>query len=50
MGGNPWPYGLSANHEEITALIRYAVMDGIAVKSVQAEDLFHPQTHSLLDV
>ena len=50
MGGNPWPYGLSANHEEITALIRYAVMDGIAIKSVQAEDLFHPQTHSLLDV
>ena len=50
MGGNPWPYGLSANHEEITALIRYAVMDGIAVKSVQAEDLFHPQTHSLLDL
>ena len=50
MGGNPWPYGLSANHEEITALIRYAVMDGIAPKSIEASELFHPQTHKLQDL
>ena len=50
MGGNPWPYGLPANYKEITTLIRYAVMDGIAVKSIEAGDLFHPQTHTLRDL
>jgi 4,5-dihydroxyphthalate decarboxylase len=49
MGGNPWPYGLSKNHAEISALIRYAVMDGIAVKSIEPSELFHPQTHNLKD-
>mgnify|MGYP003706037093 FL=1 len=50
MGGNPWPYGLSVNHAEITAMIRYAMMDGIAAQTIEASELFHPETHSLLDL
>ena len=49
MGGNPWPYGLSVNHAEISALIRYAVMDGIAIKEIEPSELFHPNTHDLVD-
>jgi len=49
MGGNPWPYGLSVNQAEISALIRYAVMDGIAVKEIEPSELFHPNTHGLMD-
>jgi hypothetical protein len=49
MGGNPWPYGLSVNQAEISALIRYAVMDGIAVKEIEPSELFHPNTYGLMD-
>ncbi|HYF07030.1 MAG TPA: ABC transporter substrate-binding protein [Acetobacteraceae bacterium] len=42
MGGDPWPYGFARNREEIAAMIRYAVEDGLAARAIGPEDLFHP--------
>ena len=42
FGGDPWPYGFARNRDEIAAMIRYAVVDGLAARSIAPEDLFHP--------
>lgn len=42
MGGDPWPYGFARNRDEIAAMIRYAVADGLAARVIAPEDLFHP--------
>ena len=47
MGGDPWPYGFARNREELAAMCRYAVADGLAVRDVAPEELFHPATHAL---
>jgi 4,5-dihydroxyphthalate decarboxylase len=44
MGGNLWPYGFACNRDEIAAMIRYAVADGLAAKEIAPEALFHPST------
>lgn len=44
MGGDPWPYGFARNREEIAAMIRFAVADGLAATSIEPEALFHPST------
>jgi 4,5-dihydroxyphthalate decarboxylase len=44
MGGDPWPYGFARNRDEITAMIRYAVADGLAAEAIPPEALFHPST------
>ena len=44
MGGDPWPYGFARNRAEITAMIRYAVEDGLAKAPIEPEALFHPST------
>ena len=44
MGGDPWPYGFRRNREEIAAMIRYAVQDGLAAEAIPPEALFHPST------
>jgi 4,5-dihydroxyphthalate decarboxylase len=44
MGGDPWPYGFARNRDEIAAMIRYAVADGLAVHEIPPEALFHPST------
>ncbi|WP_198370488.1 substrate-binding domain-containing protein [Roseomonas rosulenta] len=49
MGGNPWPYGFARNRDEIAAMIRYAVADGLAAKEIAPEALFHPSVLDLLD-
>jgi 4,5-dihydroxyphthalate decarboxylase len=49
MGGNPWPYGFARNRDEIAAMIRYAVADGLAAKDISPEALFHPSVLDLLD-
>ncbi len=49
MGGNPWPYGFPANRDEITAMIRYAVADGLAANSIGPENLFHPSVLDAID-
>ncbi len=49
MGGNPWPYGFARNRDEIAAMIRYAVADGLAAQEITPEALFHPSVLDLLD-
>jgi 4,5-dihydroxyphthalate decarboxylase len=44
MGGDPWPYGFARNREEVAAMIRYAVADGLAAQAITPEALFHPST------
>jgi 4,5-dihydroxyphthalate decarboxylase len=46
MGGDPWPYGFRRNRDEVAAMIRFAVNDGLAAREIAPEDLFHP---SVLD-
>jgi 4,5-dihydroxyphthalate decarboxylase len=46
MGGDPWPYGFRRNRDEVAAMIRFAVADGLAAREIAPEDLFHP---SVLD-
>jgi 4,5-dihydroxyphthalate decarboxylase len=49
FGGNPWPYGFKRNRQEIAAMIRYAVEDGLAARHMEAEELFHPSVVDLMD-
>jgi 4,5-dihydroxyphthalate decarboxylase len=49
MGGNPWPYGFARNRDEIAAMIRYAVADGLAAQAIAPEALFHPSVLELVD-
>lgn len=49
MGGNPWPYGFARNRDEIAAMIRHAVSDGLAAKEIAPEALFHPSVLDLID-
>jgi 4,5-dihydroxyphthalate decarboxylase len=44
MGGDPWPYGFARNRDEVAAMIRFAVADGLAVRDITPEELFHPST------
>jgi 4,5-dihydroxyphthalate decarboxylase len=44
MGGDPWPYGFARNREEVAAMIRFAVADGLAAEAIPPEALFHPST------
>jgi 4,5-dihydroxyphthalate decarboxylase len=44
MGGDPWPYGFARNREEVAAMIRFAVADGLAAQEITPEALFHPST------
>jgi 4,5-dihydroxyphthalate decarboxylase len=46
MGGDPWPYGFARNRDELAAMCRYAKEDGLALRDVAPEELFHP---SVLD-
>lgn len=49
MGGNPWPYGFRRNRDEVAAMIRYAVADGLAAREIEPEALFHPSVLDLMD-
>ncbi len=44
MGGDPWPYGFARNRDEVAAMIRFAVADGLAAEAIPPEALFHPST------
>ena len=44
MGGDPWPIGFGRNRDEIAAMTRYALADGLASREVPPEELFHPST------
>jgi len=49
MGGNPWPYGFARNRDEVAAMIRYAVADGLATRMMEPEELFHPSVLGLAE-
>jgi 4,5-dihydroxyphthalate decarboxylase len=49
FGGNPWPYGFKRNRDEIAAMIRYAVEDGLATRQIEPEELFHPSVLDLME-
>ena len=49
MGGNPWPYGFRRNRDEVAAMIRYAIADGLATQAIEPEALFHPSVLDLVD-
>lgn len=49
MGGNPWPYGFRRNRDEVAAMIRFAVADGLAAQAIEPEVLFHPSVLDLMD-
>lgn len=44
MGGDPWPIGFARNRDEIAAMTRFALADGLAAREVSPEELFHPST------
>jgi hypothetical protein len=44
LGGDPWPCGFARNREEVAAMIRYAVEDGLAGPANAPDSLFHPST------
>jgi 4,5-dihydroxyphthalate decarboxylase len=47
MGGDPWPYGFARNRDEIAAMCRYALADGLTARELEPEELFHPSTLAL---
>ncbi|WP_270934540.1 substrate-binding domain-containing protein [Falsiroseomonas oryzae] len=47
LGGDPWPYGFARNRDELAAMIRYAVADGMVATPIEPEALFHPSTLEL---
>jgi len=47
MGGDPWPYGFARNRDEIAAMCRYALADGLTARELAPEELFHPSTLAL---
>lgn len=42
MGGDPWPYGFRRNRDEVAAMIRFALADGLVTNPIAPEALFHP--------
>jgi 4,5-dihydroxyphthalate decarboxylase len=40
LSGDPWTYGVAANRDVLTTMLRYAVADGLAPASLRVEDLF----------
>lgn len=40
LGCDPWTYGVAANRDVLTTMLRYAVADGLAPASLRIEDLF----------
>jgi 4,5-dihydroxyphthalate decarboxylase len=42
MGGDPWPYGFARNRDELAAMCRYALADGLTTRELAPDELFHP--------
>jgi 4,5-dihydroxyphthalate decarboxylase len=49
MGDNFWPYGISPNHKTLEALFQYSYEQGMAMRKLTIEELFHPSTLKLID-
>jgi 4,5-dihydroxyphthalate decarboxylase len=49
FGARYWPYGVDANRPELETAIRYAVEQGIARRSLSVDELFAPETLTMVD-
>ncbi len=43
MGGDPWPYGVAANHRTLDTFCAWAHEQGVASRRLQPGDLFPPE-------
>lgn len=44
MGADYWPYGIEKNKKALETLFRYSYEQGLSVKKLKIEDLFHPSS------
>ena len=44
MGDNFWPYGIKPNRKALEALFQYSYEQGLAVRKLTIEELFHPSS------
>jgi 4,5-dihydroxyphthalate decarboxylase len=45
MGSDFWPYGIAANRKTLDAFLRHHHAQGLSLRLVTADELFHPGTH-----
>jgi len=50
MGENFWPYGVDANRKTLEALFQYSYEQGLAMRRLTVEELFHPSTMGMMDI
>jgi len=49
MGENFWPYGIAPNRKTLEALFQYSYEQGMAMRKLTIEELFHPSTLKLIE-
>lgn len=49
-GGDYWPYGIEENRHVLSTFLRYSYEQKLAKKLLKPEDLFAPETHTMLDI
>ena len=49
MGDNYWPYGIEQNRKTLEALFQYSHEQGMAMRKLTIEELFHPSTLKLIE-
>jgi 4,5-dihydroxyphthalate decarboxylase len=47
MGNNFWPYGVKANSKELELVMRYIHEQGLAMRRLKVDEVFHPSTLGL---
>ena len=48
-GKNFWPYGIEPNRKTLEALFQYSYEQGMAMRKLTIEELFHPSTLKLIE-
>ena len=49
MGDNFWPYGIDPNRKTLEALFQYSFEQGLALRKLTIDELFHPTTLNLTE-
>jgi 4,5-dihydroxyphthalate decarboxylase len=49
MGDNFWPYGIAPNRKTLEALFQYSYEQGLAMRQLTVEELFHPSTLNFIE-
>jgi len=49
MGDNFWPYGIAPNRTALEAFFQYSYEQGMAMRKLTIEELFHPSTLHLIE-